>query len=355
MNAPQVPPAIVSPAPQRVLLSVQYLRAAAALLVVFHHARNPAKWLDNPITWFNAGAAGVDIFFVISGFIMLTAAGDEPIWEFYRRRILRIVPLYWLATGVVLLIWFFDHHVVAKSDILRSLLFIPYYNRMPTPQIWPLLVPGWTLNYEMFFYLIFGFALRTRRILMTTTAIIVPLVLLGFVVHFRNAIFETYTSQLMLEFLAGVYVAQLFRTTSFQALKFMLPLGFGLLLASDLIKLPHTFGIGVPAVMILVGALAFERTERNSVGGVRRYALPKLLGDASYAIYLFHTILLASVTTLVRSSGLAGITEFMAYVGLCIFSAIAVGIIVHKLVERPLLRRLNSMTAGVLKPRFLPA
>jgi exopolysaccharide production protein ExoZ len=78
--------------------SIQYLRAFAVLLVIFHHARNPKPWLHNALQSYTSGEAGVDIFFLISGFIMFTAARNEHYSDFLKRRVIRIMPMYWLAT-----------------------------------------------------------------------------------------------------------------------------------------------------------------------------------------------------------------------------------------------------------------
>ena len=119
------------------------------------------------------GQAGVDIFFVISGFIMWVTTHDRPTTplRFMTNRIVRIVPLYWLITLAVAAMAFavpslFRGVVLTPEHVIKSLLFIPhYYPGMPT-RVWPLLLPGWTLNYEMVFYLVFAIALLLPRRLM---------------------------------------------------------------------------------------------------------------------------------------------------------------------------------------------
>ena len=98
MSADKEPLEPGAPAPNRQIISLQYLRAVAALLVVFHHVRNPGNGLFNPISHWNFGQAGVDMFFLISGYIMYAVARQERPVRFLQRRIVRIVPLYWIAT-----------------------------------------------------------------------------------------------------------------------------------------------------------------------------------------------------------------------------------------------------------------
>ena len=146
------------------ILSVQYLRGCAALMIVFVHLGLQLKRVSYEGQWPYFLSAGVDIFFVISGFIMwITTAKGMTTLEFFRRRFVRIVPLYWLLTSVVLasMSAFPDAVQSGRIDgwhVLGSYLFVPVVH--PSLGIMqPLLIPGWTLNYEMFFYVIFGFAL----------------------------------------------------------------------------------------------------------------------------------------------------------------------------------------------------
>ena len=153
----------VRPAPRQ-FLSIQYLRALAALGVVIFHA-SPA---DNP---FMVGNAGVDIFFVISGFIMWSITEERPTSPaaFIRDRLIRIAPLYWLLTtllvvGVLVRSKLFPNLKIDLPFVVGSYLFVPMRPPGSTgaDPIWPVLVQGWTLNYEMFFYVLFSACLFLR-------------------------------------------------------------------------------------------------------------------------------------------------------------------------------------------------
>jgi len=136
--------------------NIQHLRGIAALLVVFVH-------FPTPLAQF-CGAIGVDIFFFISGFIIYTsiektAYYNKPI-DFFKKRLLRILPLYYLVIGSFLLMHFlldqFRHSLLSPEytgwDLVRSLLFIPISNQGQYQD--PLVFLGWSLNFEMLFYVI---------------------------------------------------------------------------------------------------------------------------------------------------------------------------------------------------------
>src|SRR5690349_19756820 len=141
------------------LIGVQYLRGIAAMLVVLHHLHFEGTQL---------GPYGVKVFFVISGFVMwhTTLLSDISVTAFWRRRIVRIVPLYWIFLSILIVIALFtpqylNSTVVTPEAAIKSYFFIPHYNTSQNI-IAPLLIPGWSLNYEMFFYFIFGAALLVK-------------------------------------------------------------------------------------------------------------------------------------------------------------------------------------------------
>ena len=158
------------------LHSIQILRAAAAMAVVLFHlgdslARNFGLFPSNP---FPAGSDGVDVFFVISGFIMCyTTAGvdQRSPADFAMKRAARIIPIYYLMTLVLFAVGLVMPSLLASGSatfeqLAKSLLFIPY--ERANGAVAPVLFLGWTLNYEMFFYAIFTIALivapRFRRL-----------------------------------------------------------------------------------------------------------------------------------------------------------------------------------------------
>lgn len=333
--------AVAGRAPQ--WMSIQYLRAIAAVMVVLHHARNPEPWLYNPLAGLTFGQAGVDIFFVISGFIMYAAARDERPADFLYRRLIRVAPLYWCATLVALLVFYrpyllaFDPRII--TNLFLSLAFVPHANLAHPDQVWPLLVPGWTLCYEMFFYVIFAVALvRGRLVLPIVAAIIVAVVALGLVRPGTGAAWRTYTDPIVIEFVLGMLVARFLPLLTVRgAAALLLPVGFALLALTGEPGAWRVLQWGVPAVLVVVGALALE-----AHGRLPLHRALKALGDSSYSLYLVHPIVIAVTAKVVKALPLGGVAQFVAMIALCMGASIVAGLLVHRWAERPLLRALRG-------------
>ena len=190
----------------RTLLSIQHLRGVAALMVVFFHC---FQWTWTP---FPTGQAGVDLFFVISGFVMWTVTERQPQSpaEFLRRRFARIAPPYWLATLLaagLALAWpaLFLEIRVDPEHLWKSLLFLPHRDPFGNP--FPVLPVGWTLIYEVFFYLVFAFAMLFGRARMAVLTAILCLAGLSGFVWLRTYVFGL--NPMLLEFLAGAWLGKL--------------------------------------------------------------------------------------------------------------------------------------------------
>lgn len=316
------------------LVSIQVLRAVACLMVLVHHARNPRPWMFDPMVGWNL-TTGVDIFFVISGFIMYAAARTEAPAEFMRRRVIRIAPLYWIAT----LTWaawlaFRDLPTPDAGHLWLSLGMIPHESPMHANTVWPVLVPGWTLTFEMGFYLLFALGLAVRRVVPVTTVAITALVIAGFLFDPPGAVLHAFTGPILLAFLAGVWIAWAHTKISFaHAWPLAIVGALGLAVhATPLVDLPKVWVVASSAALV-AGALAFEPALR-----ARRPKALEALGDASYAIYLFHTLVLAMVTWQARKLPLDGWSQFLTVMVLgCGLSTLA-GLAAHRWIEKPMLR-----------------
>jgi exopolysaccharide production protein ExoZ len=255
--------------------SIQVLRALAACSVLVSHTYEPVRHAAY-------GAAGVDLFFVISGFIMANLAAGKTAGEFALDRFSRIYPLWWVAA----LPWLF---LVPRG----------IFENLTTVTLWPVwggdyLVPaprvGWTLCLELLFYLGVTFAIATRPI--------VPLAVYGLflvgALTLSTPLLSFVGSPMALEFLMGVAVARLPRRKIFGLL---IPVGLALLpLSSPLLgdlgsslgaewALRRAFEWGGPAALVVWGALSLEPLFAR-----RLFNAPVKVGDASYSIYLFHPI-----------------------------------------------------------------
>ena len=250
------------------------------------------QWIDDR-DW--VGAAGVDVFFVISGFIIWTVGSraESAPGVFFWRRLTRVAPAYWLVTGVVAVIaafWpmFLPQVSLSTRHLVLSLLFIQHHD--PNGLAFPVLPPGWTLDYEAVFYACF----TARPVRAARLRFRLILAALGAIVAFGFAdppIYGLGANPMMLQFAAGAWLAQraqLGRSPILPEIGAALAaIGLALLAAMGLTGLRSDLWRpllwGVPAAMIVAGALALEPVRALS----RRRALVAL-GDASYAIYLCH-------------------------------------------------------------------
>lgn len=313
------------------LHGIQYLRAYAALAVVVFHAA------ERTGGHFAIGAAGVDVFFVISGFIMWVVSKRRPTTPagFLRDRLERIVPVYWTATGVMVaggLAGLFPNMELTLGHVLGSLFFIPHHSPS-NGQIWPVLVQGWTLNYEIYFYVAFAacLLLPSKIRLAGLASVFVGLAALGFIRSSGNPVLATYTDPIILEFLIGALIGKLWldgripSPATGAVLIVAALLGFAFVGATHVGFGPLSFG--PLAAALLVGVLALEK------GDAVRHVRPMLyLGDASYSVYLFHTFAISVVAKLAVTLSISPATAMI----LAVISGVAVGIAAYEMLERPL-------------------
>ncbi|KQT50884.1 hypothetical protein ASG43_06405 [Aureimonas sp. Leaf454] len=345
------------------LLSIQYLRAVAAMMVVVFHAAEAFGRLVEPdeAFRFTAGLAGVDIFFVISGFVMgLTTQGrDVPPIAFLRKRIVRIVPLYWLLTLFVANVAIVRPDLLSSTvfdarHLLASLVFWPVVHPALN-EILPLLIPGWTLNYEMAFYVLVAVSLVLPRALRTGFVLLVLALAIASREHipYRPAT-DFYTMPLIFEFGAGLLLARAHAGGSVVrpgvALFAMLVGAFALLALAGT-GLWRFLAAGLPAVLVVSGAIFLERGR-----SFPRWRLPVLLGDASYSIYLTHALALPLLSQGWRSFGLSSSFQGeVAFLLVAVTLSALVGIAVHLAVEKPLLVLLTRPSHPRPVPAGLPA
>ena len=321
------------------IVSIQYLRGAAAIaVVIFHQFQGWANGI------FDLGKYGVDLFFVISGFIMvaMTESRQTSPLGFLKDRIVRIVPLYWLATLLAFILLLFGAKMVGGSfsiDVLvKSLLFIPAVNL--DGGLWPTLYLGWTLNYEMFFYVVFAgllFAPKQFRPLLVGV-ILAGLVASGFVLKPDHPIAKFYTDALLVEFAAGVFLGKLFgmslRTSSIRTQIAGSLLIIGLLLLGALLFPRLAFA--ALAVFFLSLFLILERK-----GVMPKIPLGLALGNASYSIYIFQEfgfLLTYAVLAHVPKETFSAKVTALGTGAVATAVAITLGWLVYKMVELPLIR-----------------
>lgn len=347
--------------PTQRLDSLQALRFLAAFLVLCGHLVQEGVEFgflpEAALGWlvYFPWAAGVDIFFVISGFIMFYIASGEfgktgAQGRFLKRRIVRLAPLYWLFTLAMLAAILLFPTRIANSAIdwvhvAASFAFIPWQNGQELTQ--PVLALGWTLNYEMFFYILFSFALilPVRAGVLALGGVLLGLSLLHMAVPATMVQAHFWTNPIILEFLLGILLAAGFisgwRMTRDMAtigiITGLIGLTLGSILALDLVDWRFALH-GLPAALIVMSAvcLTLEPTNVGSKILVR-------LGDASYALYLSHPFSVNIVALIVGKLGV-GFGWLFLPVGLA--TALLASLVVFLIIERPLLgwlkRRRNS-------------
>ena len=332
-------------APGREVVAVQMLRAIAATMVMFVHVDHELIVLRLAPLGADWLSTGVDIFFVISGFIMWTSVerrGDMSAGSFFKNRIIRIVPLYWFVTTIVALLALAMPQLMTTTrlqlgHLIASYGFLPA--RHPTTgMFWPLVIPGWSLNYEMLFYVIFTMAIAfSGRLRLLRFGLIAGMLLaLLAIANLTKSQFDVmnfYANPILLEFVAGTVLGIVWRSEILQRSWLWLPLsvvGFGLLWVGthSEIGFAATF---LGSTLIVAGAIFLPSLQQNPLSA---------LGDASYSLYLTHAIIL-SAFGLFWKYYLVGLPWQLFVLAGCSI-AIAVAFCTYRLFELPVTRMLKG-------------
>ncbi len=314
----------------RQIAAIQYIRAGSAVAIVIFHA-GIHYGLILPI-----GVGRIAAFFIMSGFVfgLITDGRPGRPGQFLSRRVARLAPLYWLVTLIVYAheaAGLSPHPTASLRHLIASLLFIPDDN--VAGQVFPVLVPGWTLTYEMFFCLTYTaiLCLNPRRRIWAATALYGGLALAGIVFRPTDAILFAYTNKIVLEFLAGLWLAWLWPRVSLPR-----PVALGILLIglafsaafSPASEAGYTaLAAAVPALMIVAGALGLEKPDGAPIAWLTR------VGDASYSIYLWHIPVLGACAAGLHALHITALPILIA--GGTAASVIA-GLVLYPLIERPM-------------------
>ena len=337
------------------VFNVQVLRAIASILVVHAHASGPSGLR---LAWVG-GTNGVDLFFVISGFIIAYVA-DIDSSRFMTRRLIRIVPIYWASTlAIYALVLVMPSMFRTTSSnvplLIRSLLFLPDPNSLHLDgTLHPTLAGGWTLNYEMYFYVTFWLALMISRKwapLIASAAIATIVIVVNTTSLDDSRIWHFYGSPIVLEFVFGIvafygirYAEQHpFRERWPLVQKYLLGLGIGIGFACLAFNAelfgsgPRWIQSGIPAFFVLVCAVLLEKVHHGKI--TNRTAL--MMGDASYVLYLLHAYIVYGVTRLFVNQTFSEPVGQVIVLGLICVS-VAISALVYRYFEQPILKRLKS-------------
>jgi len=338
--------------PSNKIVNVQALRGLAVLLVIAVHLLGYEEKFGHGYTilprWFAIGGSGVDIFFVISGFVMVTITRGRfqktgSMRKFIYHRLMRIYPTYWFYSLFMLAFFLMQQKQGDNSrivDITASFLLLPQNQ-------WPLLVVGWTLIHEVYFYLMFSLLLAFHE------RWLLPLMILwggasiaGYFTlsPIENPAIGLITNPLTLEFIAGGLIARLhFSEKSFAGWPFLIIAfawwlsGYGfcakLGLAPESSNWLRVLIFGIPAAFFVYALVTLEKNAK--------WQLPiwlVLIGDASYSVYLSHTLVFAAIWRSWGKFGVAGPWANGMVIVTMLFSSLVIGMVSFQLIERPLLK-----------------
>lgn len=315
--------------------NLQILRAFAAInVVIFHIIGTSTAYGFEPdkLSLFRGwGANGVDVFFVLSGFVMLHSQLQKKrsAWNFFKFRLIRIIPIYWFVTMIVVFSYFlvplssFNSTIPSIEMILQSLFFLSAAISGNSP----VLGVGWTLEWEMLFYLIFAFSLLFSKWNKSYLFIII---------FFIFTIIVT-SEFIIIEFLYGMLIAYLYDQYSVGHKKGLAIaiVGFVFLLCSinqlDSEYFHRVIVWGLPSFLIIFG-LVYAKQYKS--------LLLEYLGNASYSIYLIHFLFISVFYKVINNMSIVLNNDFLAFS--CLIGSILCGAILYSFIEKPLMEFLKS-------------
>lgn len=310
------------------IINIQVLRAIAAIMVIAFHTVLAAQEYNLATNFFYKvdiwGAAGVDIFFIISGFIMIHIQNKKhrgPL-GFLKDRVERIVPLYWLLTIFLALLavvvpQIFNSLTVNSETLIQSLFFSNFlFNEIP------LLYVGWTLEYEMLFYLVFGLSLFIKNQKLSIIVCVATLIAMMFYG----------LSTMIVEFIYGMIIGILFNKYKLLINNLycliMIVLGFSFLTIGWDKGISRSITWGLPSILIFLGFLYLKPIKSKILA---------LLGSASYSMYLIQMFTIPAFYKIISSISVLKVPQLAdVYVLLCIACSVIAGLFVYLLIEKPL-------------------
>ena len=332
------------------LQSIQILRAIACISVVYSH-----------IT-LKFGTFGLDIFFVISGFVMakLISNNTRP-KKFIIDRISRIIPLYWLLTTLLILITIFFPKLLNTNTFnfiyyLKSIFFIPYYNHNNYLQ--PLIIVGWTLNYEIFFYFCIFFSIIINKkkyyLIVLFFFIFFNTIIKNFYIENIYELIIFFSNPIIFEFFFGIIAFYLYKFNRNLIIKpykivILSVISYGFMayyetnntILNDYLRL---FFYGIPSFTLVLSLCFLEKCFiKNSI------LTKKIIdiGNASYSIYLTHLFVLGFVNLVNYKLNIINVSTFTGSL-LIIFLCIIIGKLTYDFIDKPI----SNYTKKILYLKF---
>jgi len=336
------------------LLGIQFCRGLAAVLVVLYHA---GRMLALPQYTghialggvFNFGNAGVDFFFVLSGFIIFfvherDVGRPESLAAYAWSRMTRIYPIYWLVTALVLV------SIAMRSGIkaLDPVYLISSLLLLPQPQE-PVLSVGWTLVHEMLFYAVFAIAILSRRFGLWVALAWLVLSATSVLFALGDSVMGVVASPYHLQFALGVAAAYAVRHRPEMAASIVLCIGVagfaGLAWTVDAVpgfyfSITCRCLLGASCAAIIYGVAWLELDGRLKIGRAAAF-----LGSASYSIYLIHAVVIGLFAKALAPTRLLTSLPDLSLL-LVALLAVATGSVLYLVAEQPMLRFAKSWRPG---------
>jgi exopolysaccharide production protein ExoZ len=333
------------------LTSIQSLRGFAALAVCLAHLHAvETKFGGTPLlgNWALIGFGGVDLFFVISGFVMVWVTRTDQgkpsaLPRFWLARFLRIYPMWWLVLSAVVAVWMVKPEWVYAShltnpDILKSYLLFPAKEL-------PLHAVGWTLIHEVWFYLVFGLMLLTPARLLPALLVLWCGIVTAAAVAFpapSDPVLALIRHPLTLEFILGAGIGLLATRRIFPGPRVILQTGCVVLLLTMLstwsapqapfeAQWSRVALFGVPAAIIIWGWVGLEVTTRQAAP---RWC--QALGNWSYGLYLIHVLVFVAIGRVAAPLSRDGMLDNLALLVVALSVTIFTAFMMHIVVEKPL-------------------
>lgn len=348
------------------LHSIHGLRGFAALIVLLAHSVEHGKY-GNHVALFT-GRFGVEVFFVISGIVIFLAAGPHSFdpRSFATKRFFRIVPLYWLTTLLVAVLAILAPSTFRSTEfdlsyLIKSLIFVPDLVIGRETDWRPLFKLGWTLNYEMFFYLLVAASCVVPSFqarFAVLSAALLALIGLSFLIEPRASVLAFYANLNLLPFLGGVAIgflimrspAWLARLSRFAPVLVLAAAGMTFMALDfeweDYRRVSGHSAMTAAAVLVALAALSLEPGLQQRIARSNRLRLAwRWFGDTSFSLYLLHMFVVGAVWAILNKLDLPAIVELpIAVIAALAGSAIAASISFH-LFEQPLNRMGRKLAA----------
>ncbi len=349
------------------LKTLQIVRALASTSVVYFHIGSvPCFGGIGSLPCF--GGFGVDIFFVLSGFVMaMIIATGQSASRFAISRVSRIVPLYWVLTTFVLVLAAFKPELLNSTtanllNYLRSILFVPYFKENGT--LMPMLFVGWSLNYEMVFYVCVALSLiisPKRSIFVTAGLLVATYMSFGYFAH-SLVLNRFFGNELMYEFILGMLAFEVYNKGYFAHVPTGVALAAGvagyLFMAvadSNAFHINRLLSYGVPSFIVISSAVRLE----NAINSAPHVLVNLFIGagDASYATYLSHPYVTEAVRKiLVLKLHLFDINSTLG-VAITVSITLMTGALIYRLIDKPLSQRCKTLIEKLfvlLRSRLAP-